>query len=451
MNRSLLAQRLRGAMRRELWLSIALPTALVIAAFAVASHFVEPPPPRTLTLAVAQDEGGARFYAKKYQSVLAKQGITLKVRATAGTTENLRLLNTQTSGADVAFVQGGVPDVQKTGRIVSLGSVAYVPLWVFYRGENIDDPGALRGRRLGVGAPDSATRDLALHILKLCGAQDPPTQLVSVERAAGIEQLKAGQIDALFVVAPAESPALQKLAASPGVHLLSFARAEAYTRRLPFLSRLVLPRGVFDLVADVPDHDVALLAPTANLVARDDLHPALAYLLLQAASEIHGSAGLLDKTGEFPAPLETGFPLADQARRYFQTGVPLAQRYLPFWAASLADRLWVLLLPVIAVLVPLLRLVPPLYRWRVRSRIYRWYARLKEVELELDEGPSRESLDAMLVRLDEIETAVNHIPTPLAYAENLYFFREHVDLLRRRIGQRLGVASGDELGERKTG
>jgi hypothetical protein len=180
-----------------------------------------------------------------------------------------------------------------------------------------------------------------------------------------------------------------------------------------------------------------LLSPTANLVARDTLHPALAYLLLRAVTEVHGGSGMLVRAGEFPAPREAGFALSSVAKRYYQAGVPFLQRYLPFWAANLVDRLWVILVPIIAVVVPLGRVVPALYRWRVRSRVFRWYARLKQIELQLEENPGPEMLDDMLKRLEDTERAVNQIPTPLAYAENLYFFREHVDVVRRRIGRRL--------------
>src|SRR5436190_417832 len=194
-----------------------------------------------------------------------------------------------------------------------------------------------------------------------------------------------------------------------------------------------------------PERDVVLLAPTQNLLARDTLHPALAYLLLRAASEVHGAAGMLVNSGEFPSPREAGFPLSSVAARYYQAGVPFLQRYLPFWAANLVDRLWVMLVPIIAVVVPLGRLVPALYRWRVRSRVFRWYARLKQIELQLEENPGRQTLDEMLRRLEETERAVNQIPTPLAYAENLYFFREHVDVVRRRINRRLSSQSGAGL------
>jgi hypothetical protein len=200
---------------------------------------------------------------------------------------------------------------------------------------------------------------------------------------------------------------------------------------------VVLPRGVFDLAGNIPARDVVLISPTANLIARNTLHPALAYLLMRAATQIHAPAGILNREGEFPAARNTGFPFSQQAVRYYQSGAPFLQRYLPFWAANLVDRLWVMLLPVIAVLFPLVKLIPAAYRWRVQSRIYRWYARLKELELQLDEAADRPRLEEMLERLDSIERSVNRIRTPLAYSANLYSFRVHIDLVRHRVLARL--------------
>ncbi len=429
----MIKEQLRRTLRRDLLLTLA-PTLLIIgAAFAVTFYFVKPAPPKRLVLATAQDEGGFRYFARKYQEVLARHGVTLEIRQTKGSVTSLELLSGDTPEADVAFVQGGTAAGEGAARIVSLGSLSYVPLWVFYRGEPIEDVRGLKGRRIAIGLAESGTHALARMLLAANGADQAPTELLPLDRDQAIEQLKQGGVDAVFLVAPAESPPIQKLAAAPGVRLLSFTRADAYARKYPYLSKLVLPRGVFNLAADVPEQDVVLLAPTANLLAQDTLHPALAYLLMRAASEIHGSAGLLDRSGEFPAPLETGFPLSDEARRYYQAGIPFLQRYLPFWAANLVDRLWVMLVPIIAVVVPLGRAVPALFLWRVRSRIFRWYARLKEIELQLEENPGRQMLEDMLKRLEETERAVNRIPTPLSYAENLYFFREHIEVVRRRL------------------
>jgi TRAP-type uncharacterized transport system substrate-binding protein len=445
MNTDKLKEQFRRTLRRDLWIALAPAIFVVSVVFAVTFFFVKPAPPKKLVLAMATDEGGFRYFARKYQEALAKHGITLELHPTQGSVTSVGLLADENSGVDVAFVQSGTTSGEKSESIVSLGSLSYIPLWVFYRGEPLDDVKGLQGKRISVGPAESGTRDLAMKLLALNGVDKAPTELLSFARDEAVEKLKQGQLDAVFLVVPAESPILKKLAAEPGVQMLSFARADAYSRRLTWLSKLVLPRGVFDLAADIPKSDVVLLAPTANLVAKDTLHPALAYLLMRTASELHGSAGMLDRSGEFPAPLEAGFPLSSEARRYYEAGVPFLQRYLPFWAANLVDRLWVMLVPIIAVVVPLGRAVPAFFLWRVRSRIVKWYASLKEIELQLEENPGRDMLEDMLKRLEEAERAVNRIPVPLAYSENLYFFREHVDVVRRRLLRKLAEASGGKV------
>jgi hypothetical protein len=237
----------------------------------------------------------------------------------------------------------------------------------------------------------------------------------------------------VFLVAPPESPLVSQLVSARGIRLMSLELADAYTRRFSFLTKVVLPRGVFDFINNIPARDVNLVSPTANLLAQRDLHPALAYLLMRAATEIHSGSALLNKAGEFPAPLDADFPISEEAKRYYRSGPPFLQRYLPFWAAVLVDRLWLTILPLLAVVVPLARLLPMAYRWRVRSRIYRHYGELKEVELELERSPSPDKLNELLRRLDEIDRAVNRVPTPLAYADQLFMFRQNIYLVRRRV------------------
>jgi TRAP-type uncharacterized transport system substrate-binding protein len=435
--------RFRRVLRSDLWVTVVPAVVLVTGAFAFTLLFVKPAPPKKIVIAIAPDEGGSRYYARRYQEILKRYGIALDVRQTAGSLASVELLADPHSGVDVAFVQSGTATSDQAPHVVSLGSVAYVPLWVFHRLGDIEDIADLKGHRIAVGSAESGTRALALKLLAANGADKPPTDLVPAERDAAIEQLKKGEVDAVFLVAPAEAPSIKKLAATPGIRLLSFARADAYVRLHPFLAKLVLPRGVFDLANDVPERDEVLVSPTANLLARDNLHPALAYVLLRAATEVHGTPGLLDQAREFPSPRDSGFPISPMAARYYQAGLPFLQRYLPFWAAVLVDRLWVFLLPFIAIAVPLGRIVPALYRWRVRSRVFRWYGRLKQIELQLEERPGPDQLHEMLKRLDETEAAVNKIPTPLAYADNLYFFREHVDIVRRRIVRRLSGESAE--------
>jgi TRAP transporter TAXI family solute receptor len=428
-------------LRRELILGIILAALLVIAAFVVAFRFVQPAPPRTIVISTGSPESGYHRTALRYQPILARDGVQLELRTSVGAIENVARMMDPASGVDVGFVQAGTSFAANAPDLVSLASLYYEPLWVFYRGASIRDLDGLRGRRIATGPEESGSRSLALQLLAMNAAVLPPTELLALDGNEAAEELVRGKLDAMMYVGPPDSPVVERLVASPGVHLLSFERAHGYARRFPFLTPVVLPRGVYDFARNLPAEDVTLLAPTANLVARSKLHPALAYLLLRAASQVHGEATLISARGEFPVLKDADFPYSEEARRYFRSGSPLLQRYLPFWAANLVDRMWIMLVPILAVAVPLVRLLPPLYAWRVRSRIYRWYAKLKEIEIELDEQQPAEWLGGMLARLDEIELAVNHIPTPLAFSENLYVFRTHIDLVRARVRERLARSS----------
>ena len=429
--------RLQHALRRELWLTLGLALVLVVGAFVLALRFVQPAPPRALVMSTGPQDGGYHEFAQRYQSILARDGVSVELRPSQGSLDNVARLTDPESGVEVGFLQAGTAFAANAPELVSLGSLYYEPLWVFYRGPPIEDLDGLRGKKIAIGLNYSGVRALALQLLAVNDAVLPPTQLLELDGNAAAQALADGDIGAALFVAPADSPAVERLMGTAGVRLLSFVRAEAYTRRFPYLTRLILPRGAMDFARDVPARDVVLIAPTANLLARRELHPALAYLLMRAASELHAEAGLFNTRAEFPSDKNADFPLSPEARRYYGAGPPFLQRYLPFWAANLVDRMWVMILPLLAVLVPLARIVPALYSGRGRSRIYRWYARLKEIELQLEDRHSDEQLQDMAVRLDGIEDAVNHIPTPLAFSANLYSFRQHIDLVRARLRRRM--------------
>jgi len=382
-------------------------------------------------------DGGYQMFAQRYKEILARDGVTVDLRISAGSQENVSRLLDESSDVEVGFFQGGSAFSANAPNLRSLGSVYYEPLWVFYRGSEIRDFGGLKGKRLAIGPEESGARALALQLLAVNATVMPPTALLPDSGHQANEMLLQGKLDAVFIVGPPESPLVEQLVSAQGIRLLSIERAEAYTRRFPYLTRLILPRGVFDFVGNNPAQDVTLVSPTANLLARDTLHPALALLLMRAAREIHGNPGLLNKIGTFPAPLNSEFPLSSEAERFYTSGPPFLQRYLPYWIAVMVDRLWIILLPALALLVPLARIIPPLYRWRVRSRIYRWYAQLEDVEFELVEDLSPERLRELLKRLDQIESSVNHINTPLAYSDQIYSFRHAVNLIRNRVQSRL--------------
>jgi len=430
--------------RRDLWIIVVPSVLLVVAAFAVAVYYVKPAPPRSVVIAVPRNEGGASYYARRYKTILARSGVEITVQETEGSVPALKLLAAEDTETEAAFVQGGLDISKPEIPIESLASLAFTPLWVFYRGELIDDPAGLRGKRVSIGPVESGTHSLARTLLSANQVDGAPTQLLALDLDEATQKLNAGEIDAMFTVSPAESPAIRKLVATPGLQVMSFARAEAYARRFRYLQVLVLPRGASDLAQDLPAHDVRLLGTTSRLVVTEGIHPALSYLLLRAAKEVHDDAGLFDHAGEFPMLAEGGFPPSAEAKRYFSSGIPFLQRTLPFWAANLVERLWVFLLPILAVLIPVVRLIPPLYQWRVRRRIYRWYARLKEIELELDadKALSRDTLSHMIEQLDELEQAFRSISAPLTYSESVYAFRTNIDFVRDRIRKRRSDARG---------
>ena len=433
-------KKFRDFSQRSLWLTTISAGMLALAVFLLAFRFVEPAPPDTIVMSTGAVDSGYHTFALRYREILARDGVKLELRTSAGSQENVSRLLDPDSDVEVAFFQGGSAFAANAPELASLGSIYYEPLWVFYRGPEIHDFDGLQGKKIAIGPEASGVRSLALQLLAVNAAVMPPTLLLAESGRQANDMLLHGKLDAVFMVGPPESALVDQLVSAPGIRLLSLKRAEAYTRRFPALTKLTLPQGVFDFVKNVPAHDVTLISPTANLLAVDTLHPALAYLLMRAAGEIHGGAGLLNKAGDFPAPLNSEFPLSAEATRYYKSGPPFLQRYLAYWAAVLVDRLWITLLPLLALLVPLGRIIPAIYRWRVRSRIYRWYAKLKEVELEMDDEITADKLKDLLARLDQIEYAVNRIDTPLAYADNLYAFRQNVNLVRRRVHARLAEA-----------
>ena len=401
--------------------------------FAVAYQFVEPAPPKKIVISTGSESGAYYHFAQRYAAILAKNGVTLEVRASAGSLENLERL--KKDEVQVGFVQGGVvppkddPDAEDESGLLSLGSLFYEPVWVFYRGDKaLTRLTELKGKRIAIGQEGSGVRQLAQQLL---AANDIPAgdHLVPVAGLVAAEELQQGRIDAAFIIAAETAPVVQVLIRSPGVKLMSFAQDRAYQRRFPFLTKLTFPRGVADLVRDFPPDDIKVLAPTANLIIRDDLHPALQTLLLRTASEVHGKSGFFQDAGEFPAYMDQMLPLSPDAARYFKSGPPFLQRYLPFWLAVLVDRLVVLLVPIFALLIPLLKVAPAIYNWRVRSKVFRIYGELKFLEDDLKNHFDPARLADYRSRLDALDEEASVLHVPLGFTDLVYTLREHVNLV----------------------
>ena len=409
-----------------------------ILAFAAAFYFVDPVPPRHITIACGPPESANYNYAQTYREILSREGIMLELVNTAGSAENLKLLGAASGGVDVAFVQGSMKSLVQNTDLMSLGSLFFEPLWIFHRGDltlrRLPD---LKGLRLAVGEEGSGTKILTMRLLAHNNVLSQNTTILSYGYQKAADMLLAGEVDVAFFVSTHLAAHVINLIDSKSVKLMGLERAEAYALLYHYLYVLKLPEGVIDFEANIPARDLTLVAPTTQLVARPDLHPALINLLLGAAKIIHETGGDFEREGEFPTPKYLDFKLSPDAERFYKFGAPFLQRYLPFWIAILVSRITILLLPLVAVFLPLFKLMPLLYRWRMRSRIYRWYSKLRafDPERHKEEGPER--LQEYLAGLDGIEEKVSNISVPLSFSEELYHLRMHIDLLRSGLKEKL--------------
>lgn len=398
----------------------------------VAYQFVEPAPPFHLTIATADKDGAYHAFAKEYQHLLAQKGIELKILETSGSVENLDILKSKK--AEAAFIQGGTGSPIAFPTLKGLASLYQEPLWVFTSKKHpVTSITDLHGKRIGIGRSGSGTQKITRQILKDNDISEDTATFLKIGSKEGIKKLQTNEIDALFLVTQAGSPQLQQLMHEQDIQLLSITRAAAYTRHHSFLSYVILPEGGIDLARNIPSRDIHLIAPAATLVINENLHPALIDQLLQVSQTAHRGKSLLLTDTKFPSSELLDFPLSKEAKRYYLHGPPFLQRYLPFWAATLVDRLKVMLLPLIALIIPLIKILPPTYRWRIRSRIYRWYEELHAIDNAAAEANDQESLADCHKRLQKIEVEARQIEVPLSYAKELYTLRHHIELLRCQI------------------
>ena len=425
----------------------ALPFVLLALVLLVAAYFLlKPMPPKRVVLATGPEQSAYAEFGKRYAAELKRYGIQVVLLPTRGSLDNLRALRDPKRDVDLGFVQGGSSEVARTvdedksgEPLESLGSLFLEPLWVFYRegaaralpGGTLTSIAQLPGWRVNLGARGSGTPGLMRKLLEANGLERDRLDPSYLELTPAVVALLDGKLDAMAFASAPEAPMVQMLLQTPGIRLLEFPEAEAYARRFPFLGPVTLPQGIADLAHNVPAHDVPLIAATTSLVARNGTHPALEQLFVQAAAKIHGGAGWISRAGRFPTPEGTEFPLAAEAARFYRNGPPLLQRYLPFWLANLIDRMWVALFTIIAALIPLSRIVPPLYQFRVRRRIFRWYRQLRNVEAQVAAAaaPTAE----LIAELDRLDARASRITVPLSYADELYDLRSHIALVRARL------------------
>ena len=408
---------------------------ITIIGFVVAYQFVQPAPPERISIGAGPPGSAYYTYGKAYKEILAQHGIHLEVRRTAGSAENIRLLEADSDGVDVAFIQGGTGALAQSDDLLSLGSLYFEPMWIFHQKDlELKRLAELKGLRVGVGLEGSGDKFLALELLGLNGITAENTRLFAEGHRIAADMLLDGELDVAIFVSTHRIPYILELVDSRSVRLMGLERAEAYAFYHHYLHVLKVPAGVIDFEDDIPSDDLMLVAATAQLVARPNLHPALVDLLLRAAEEVHEAGGEYEKIGEFPAPKYLDFDLSEDAERFYESGPSFLQRYLPFWVATFLSRMAVMVLPLLMLLFPLFKLMPPVYRWRMRSRIYRWYTQLEAVDPQVQKQEDiTEHVEEYMAKLDRLEEQVSQVSIPLAYTEELYALRLHIELLRNRL------------------
>ena len=425
----------RTIIRDAIW-SVLPIVVLGAAATWIAYHYIDPAPPHRLVIMTGTEDSSYQDFAKSYREILAADGIELVIRQSNGALDNHLRLRDPKSDVDLGFLQDGLNEtaLDEETDPVSLGSISYEPLWVFYRAAKpVTRFADLAGKRLAIGREGSGTKLLATRLLTASGVTAANSTLQAVGRDEAAALLLGGKLDAVFFIGEPDAIIVQQLAADSRVHIMNLDQAGATVRHFPYLHELRIPHGLIDIRRNLPAEDITLLATTTTLAARETVHPALISLLMKAMHETHSEAGLLHAANEFPSMKDVDLEMSKEALHYYKSGPPLLQRYLPFWLATLLDRAALVLIPLLAVLVPVVRAVPQIYNWRIRRRIYRWYGELSFLETRLRDPSCALDIPAVIKQLDQIEEKVQKAKLPLTFTEHAYGLKEHIDFVRRRV------------------
>ena len=423
---------------RDLAVSAGPVIFLAIALLVLAYWWLDPNPPKRVTLATGPAQSAYEEFGKRYAKALAAEGIEVVTVPSEGSAANLQLL--RDGKVDLGFVQGGTSDYSDADeeKLASLGSLFVEPLWLFYREESarkvtetatLSSMTQLARLRINMGTPGSGVPSLMAKLLESNRIDAATLQVSTLAQTPATVAFLGGELDAIVFASAPESLMVQLLLQTPGVKLMNFAQSEAYSRRFAFLSPVRLPRGVVDLAGNIPPEDVRLVAPTTALVTRTSTHPALLQLFAQAGNQIHGGAGWFKRAREYPNIENNELPIAKEAERAIKNGAPLLQRYLTFWVANLIERMWLVLSIILALLLPLSRIVPPLYEFRVRSRIFRWYGQLRNIEVRIETGDN----NVLLKELNVLEINAEKVTVPLSYTNELYALRSNIQLVRKKL------------------
>jgi TRAP transporter TAXI family solute receptor len=422
---------------RQRWYVPALCAAVVALSW-IGWVWLQPSPYKTIVMSVGNDGGTYHAYALKYSEILARQGVRLELRKSSGSVENYQRLKDPDSDIDLGLVQSGIGNARDAPDLEVLAAVSYEPIWLFYNGATtIDQVAQLTGKRVAIGLPGSGLRKLTIDLLAAHGINASNTTLIDMPALQAEMQLRSGTIDAGFFIGIPKTPLVAKLLGSD-LKLMNFSQADAIVRTFPALSKVVFPRGAIDLQHDLPAQDVTLLSATAMLVVKNSLHPSLVYALLDSAVEIHGDPGFFSARNEFPNQHTNDFPISEQTRRYFRSGRPFLQNYLPFWLANFIEQRFVILIPLLALLFALLQTVPRLLAYRVRTRLSHWYCELNALEntVRLTPTPNATQRHHWHDQLTQLDAAVHQIHLPPRYFNQLYALKLSIQIVRNLLPQR---------------
>ncbi|WP_373188050.1 TAXI family TRAP transporter solute-binding subunit [Halopseudomonas sp.] len=443
--------------RANLWI-VPLVALLVWVLF----RFLDPAPPREVAMVTGSEGGGYHQFGLALKERLAEDGLTLNLYPTRGSLDNLARLTADYPDVQLGLIQSGTTRLLERAELKKLEGLAalyHEPLWLFQRkgdGDREDEDEEIRrlsdlyGKRVAVGSEGSGTYAVVRSLFEARGDASRFEGLdhgnwIMMPGEAAADALQNGNLDAAFFVLPADNDRIARLLSDPQLQLVSLAQARAYAARLTFLNHLTVTEGLLDIAGNVPRQDVELLSPVATLIANQSFHPALTSLVLEAARDVLSEGNLLDPAGDFPAAKPVELPLTGEADYYHRQGVPFLQRYLPFWIASIVDRYVVLLIPFIAIMVPLLRSMGPIYSWRMRARVFRWYAQLRDVDKLIHRGRIQDELEEQIERLHKLQEELTHVDVPLSYAHELYSLHLHVRYMINRLeSMRAGAQDSGE-------
>ena len=404
--------------------------ALIALATCFAFSRLLPVPSRTVVMAIYPEGSLNAELVKRYQEILARNGIELRLDPSTGAVESVADLRNPQTSTSIALVPGGITNQQESPDLVSLGTLFYQPLWIFSR-RDASHRHKLQGLRVSIGPEGSSSHALSLQLLGKVGMIDKNSApLLSLTPTESAQRLMDGEIDAAIFLDGWESPTVQQLLDAKGITLESIPRTDAFVALYPYLTKLVLPAGVVNMVEPRPPSDVVLIATKSNLVVRKDVPPAIQFMLLEAAVEIHSSPRMFQTGGQFPAPEAIDLPLSPYAREFYKTGTPFLLRHLPLWLAVFLAQPVVLLIPLIILLVPLLRVAPAIYDWAEKRRIYKFYSELIRLEDEMSKAAPGQDRNDLHRRLDRLEDRVSRLSVPTAFRPLVYSLRLHIDMVR---------------------